>query len=77
MPSKKPTSDAAQPSVASRLIDRIMDNLDIDGIASSLADQLGQKLLATVSTDSLVNVLFDKYHEEFHQTFTQALLDKL
>ena len=83
MPSRKPTSDAAQKpdgekhTLANRLIDQVMAKLDLDQLTSTLADQLGEKLLATVNTDSLVNVLFDKYHQEFQITFTQAILDRL
>ena len=83
MPSKKPTSDATPkpdiggPLLSSRLIDKVMAKLDLDQLTSTLADQLGERLLATVSTDSLVNAVFDKYHEEFQHTFTQAILDRL
>ena len=38
-----------------------------------IVHQLGEKQLATVSTNSLVNVIFDKYHVEFQHTFTQAI----
>ena len=59
------------------VIDRVMAKLGLDQLAAALANQLGEKLLATVNIDGLVDVLFDKYHEEFEHTFTQAVLDRL
>ena len=82
MPPKKPSdttpkSDIGKSLLNSKLIEKVMAKLDLDQLTSTLADQLGERLLATVSTDSLVNAVFDKYHEEFQHTFTQAILDRL
>ena len=83
MPSRKPTIDAPpkpdgeKPLLNSRRIDKVMAKLDLDQLTSTLANQIGETLLATVSTYFLVNVLFDKYHKAFQHTFTQAILDRL
>ena len=82
MPNKKPSDatpkpDGGNPTLTTRLIDRIMQKMDLDQLAADLADRLGERLLATVSTDTLVNAIFEKYNEEFQQTFTQAILDRL
>ena len=75
MPSKKPPTDATPK--AGRLIDRILDTLDLEQLTSTIADKLGQKLLASVNTDNLVDALFDKYQEDFKGTLTRAILEKL
>ena len=82
MTSKKPSTATAQPNAANptlttRLIDRIMQKLDLDRLAASLADKLGERLLANVHTDTLVDTLLDRYPEEFQHTLTEAILDKL
>ena len=82
MPSKTSSIDTTQPNDANptlttRLIDRIMQKLDLDQLAASLADKLGERLLASVNTDTLVDTLLDIYHEEFQHTLTEAILNRL
>ena len=79
MPSKKPSTALAQPNDANptlttRIIDKVMAKLDLDQLAASLADKLGEKLLATVNTDTLADTLLDRYQEEFEHTLTEAIL---
>ena len=82
MPSKKPSTDTAQPNAATptlttRIIDKVMAKLDLDQLAAFLADKLSEKLLGTVNIDTLVDALLVKYQAEFQHTLTEAILDKL
>ena len=72
-----PTSKTNSPTVATKLIDRVMASIELDELATSLANRLGRKLLEATDTDTLVEKLFQKFQGEFQEALTTALLERL
>ena len=63
--------------MANRLVDRVMDKIDMDALTESLADKIGEKMLTCINVDSLVNALHEQHTEEFQQALTEAILSRL
>ena len=83
MPSRKPTSAAApkpdgeKPTLANRLIDRVLDRMDLDELTSTLADKLCEKLMVSLNVDRLATTLFDMHGEELEQGLIDAIVHRL
>ena len=81
MPSKKPTAvgvpNGEAPMQTTRLIQRIVQNLDLDKLCETLAGKLSEKLLSNANTDDLVVTLSLKCQDDFKDTLTQAILERL
>ena len=74
MPSKKPTDATPKPM---KLIDRVLERIDLDELASSLADQLCGKFVESLNIDRLVTTLFDSHGEELRQGLMEAIVQRL
>ena len=74
MPSKKPSDVTPKPM---KLIDRVLDRIDLDELSSSLADKLCKKLVESLNVDRLVSTLFDKHGEELQQGLMEAIVNRL
>ena len=83
MHSRKHTSDAApkpdgeKPTLANRLIDRVLDRMDLDELTSSLADKLCEQLVESLNVNRLVTTLFDMHGEELKQGLVDAIVHRL
>ena len=73
-PSK--TADV-EPNLRSKLIDRVLERIDLEELSTAIADRLGEKMLASVNVGLLVTTLFDKHGEELQRGLTNAILERL
>ena len=74
MPSKKPSDPNPKPI---KLIDRVLDRMDLDKLTASLADKLGEKLLESLNVDALVTTLFENHGAELQQGLVAAIAERL
>ena len=74
MPSKKPSDPSPKPI---KLIDRVLDRMDLDKLTASLADKLGEKLLESLNVDGLVTTLFENHGAELQQGLVAAIVERL
>ena len=74
MPSKKAGDAAPNPM---NLIDRVLERIDLDELASTLEDRLCEKLVESVNVDRLVTTLFDSHGEELRQGLIEAIVHRL
>ena len=69
---------AGEPKLMCKLANtKIMQNLDIDKLADSVAEQIGERIMANFATSELVDKLFQKYQEEFQANITEAIIQRL
>ena len=62
---------------AIKLIDRVLDRMDLDKLTASLADKLGEKLLESLNVDGLVMTLFENHGAELQQGLVAAIAERL
>ena len=74
MPKKTPSAD--EPKLG-KLANKIMQNLDIDKLADSVADQISERIMANFATSDLVDRLFQKYQAELQASITEAIVQRL
>ena len=74
MPAKKPGDANPEPT---KLIDRVLERIDLDELASSLADKLCERLVESVNVDLLVTTLFDSHGEVLPQGLIEAIVQRL
>ena len=70
-------SIAGEPKLMGKLANKIMHNLDIDKLADSVAEQIGERIIANFATSELVDKLFQKYQEELQANITEAIIQRL
>ena len=68
---------ADQPKLMGKLANKIMLNLDIDKLADSVAEQIGERIMANFATSDLVDKLFQKYHDELQASIMDAIIQRL
>ena len=73
MPSRKSTSDAAPGKLATK----ILEHIDLDKLSESVAQQVGERILADFAISDLVDTLVQKYQHELQAQITQAIVDRL
>ena len=56
---------------------KIMQNLDIDKLADSVAGQLSERMMANIATSELVDRIFQKCHDELRTSITEAIIQRL
>ena len=64
-------------SVASTLIDRVVQNFDLDEITTTIADKLCETSVEHLDVAMLVASLFKIYGVELHKLLIQASVDRL
>ena len=68
---------ADQPKLMGKLANKIMLNLDIDKLADSVAEQIGERIMPNFATSDLVDKLFQKYHDELQASIMDAIIQRL
>ena len=68
---------ADQSKLMGKLANKIMLNLDIDKLADSVAEQIGERIMANFATSDLVDKLFQKYHDELQASIMDAIIQRL
>ena len=68
---------ADEPKLMGKLANQIMLNLDIDKLADSVAEQIGERIMANFATSDLVDKLFQKYHDELQASIMDAIIQRL
>ena len=74
MPNKNTTDPQTFPT---KLVDQVVAQLDLEKLASTLADSLSQKLLGSLDVDRLTNLVMSKYGEEIEEKLISAIIDHL
>ena len=64
-------------SVASKLLDRVLQNIDLDKITATIADKLCETIVGLLVVDMLITSLFNIYGIELHELLIQAIVDRL
>ena len=64
-------------SVASKLIDRVVQNIDLGEITTTIADKLCETIVEHLEVDMIVAALFNIYGVELHELLSQAIVDRL
>ena len=71
MPTKEP------PTIPSKLVHKIVGQLDLEKLAAALADSLSKKLLESLEVDKLANIVFDRFAEELQEGIVSAIISKM
>ena len=61
----------------SKLTGKILEKLDIDKLADSVAEQIGERIMADFAINSLVDGLLQKYQHELQAQITEAIVERL
>ena len=64
-------------SVASKLIDRVVQKIDLDEITTTIADKQCETIVEQLGADMRVASLFKIYGAELHELLIQAIVDRL
>ena len=59
-------------SVAIKLIDRVVQNIDLDGITTTIADKLCETIVEHLDVDMIVASSFNIYGVELHTLFDSS-----
>ena len=77
----KKTVDSSKPGepeqTRGKLVNRIIQNIDIDNLVDSVADQLSEKIFAKFPLSDVEDKLFDKYQEELQASIMEAIIQQL
>ena len=63
--------------VASKLIDRVVQKIDLDEILTTIADKLCETIVEHLDVDMIVAALFKIYGVELHELLIQAIVGRL
>ena len=74
MPSKKAGDAAPNPM---NLIDRVLERIDLDELASSISEKVCVKLVESLNVDCLVSTIFDSHGEELRKGLIEAIVQRL
>ena len=66
-----------EPNTVGKLTSKILENLDIDKLADSVAEQIGERIIANFAMDALVDKIFQKYQLELQAQITEAIIQQL
>ena len=61
----------------SRLTSKILENVDVDRLADSVAQQIGERIMTNFAISDLVDKLFQKYQQELQTQITEAIIQQL
>lgn len=61
----------------SNLTSKILDKLDIDQLADSVAEQISERIMANFAISVLVDRLLQKYQHKLQAHITEAIVDRL
>ena len=71
------TSKTAFNNTSAKLIDKVMERIDLDDLSNTLADQLASQLADSIKIESLVATLFTEYGEGLQDQLTNRILRRL
>ena len=61
----------------SKLSAKIFEDIDGDMITDSVAQQIGERIMANFAISDLVDKLFKKYHQELQSQIIEAIIQRL
>ena len=61
----------------SRLTSKILENFDVDRLADSVAQQIGERIMTNFAISDLLGKLFQKYQQELQTQITEAIIQQL
>ena len=64
-------------NASGKLVNKVIERIDIDSLSNTLADQLADKLADSINVDSLVATVFEHYREALQKSLTDAILQRL
>ena len=74
---KSTTSETAPNNTNGKLVNKVIERIDLESLSNTLADQLASKLADSINVDSLVATLFEKYGEALQKSLTDTILQRL
>ena len=60
-----------------KLVAKILENIDVDGLADSVAQQIGARIMSNFAICELVDKLFEKHQQELQTQITEAIIQQL
>ena len=60
-----------------KMVAKILENIDVDGLADSVAQQIGERIMSNFAIRDLVDKLFEKYQQELQTQITEAIIQQL
>ena len=76
----KKTADNSKPDESkpmSKLATKILENIDADKLTDSVAQQIGEQIMANFAISDLVYKLFQTYQQELQAQITEAIIQRL
>ena len=74
---KSTTSEKAFSNASGKLVNKVIEQIDLDSLSNTLAEQLANKLADSINVDSLVATVFENYREALQKSLTDAILQRL
>ena len=71
----KPTTDES--TVSNKFMDKIVGQLDLNKINSSLAESLATKLLESMDINRIADAVFEKHGPEMQEELVKAIIAHL
>ena len=69
--------DTDMPPFINKLKDKIVANLDLDGLSEALAAKLSERMASALQIDRVVDQIFDRYGEHLQASLTDAIIARL
>ena len=74
---KETTSEKVFSNASGKLVNKVIEQIDLDSLSNTLAEQLANKLADSTNVDSLVATVFENYKETLQKSLTDAILQRL
>ena len=58
-------------------MNKVIEQIALDSLSNTLAEQLANKLADSINVDSLVATVFENYREALQKSLTDAILQRL
>ena len=66
-----------EPKTVSKLSAKILENIDVEMLTDSVAQQIGERIMANFAVSDLVDKLFQKYQQELQAQIIEAIIQRL
>ena len=70
-------NSADEPKLLGRLTDKLVENIDINKLSDSVADQISERIASNCKTSDLVDRLLEKHYDEIQAAMTEAIIQRL
>lgn len=70
---KSTTSEKFFSNASGKVVNKVIERIDLDSLSNTLADQLANKLAVSIHVDSLIATVFDNSKEALQKSLTDAI----